>query len=364
MSPLVAFDESGNTGQNLLDPAQPVFALASVLLSDEDARSLLALATPPGASEAKFSRLRGSGEGRRRLVAFFESPLLPVHTVKLSIFHKPFLATTKIVDLLVEPMAHAAGHNLYEKRGNLALANLLHAVTSSFCGQAAFESLQERFVAMVRNRDATTVQSFYDQLTELRRCNKAPEFDGTLRMLAATRPVAESSPFGTDGNALDPAVPTFFDLASQWTATLQQPSDVMHDASKPLARERAQLELVMTEAHPPTLFTRGGVKRQLPLLAKGVAFGDSIDVPQIQVADLIAGAAAAVCAASVRGRDDDLRRALTPTKLWTMIDAADPVWPTDAIDPSELGVGDDEEALDVVADIVASELRRRRWNEG
>ncbi|WP_432706847.1 DUF3800 domain-containing protein [Klebsiella pneumoniae] len=34
--PNIYFDESGNTGSNLLDPNQPVFSLASCSFSDND----------------------------------------------------------------------------------------------------------------------------------------------------------------------------------------------------------------------------------------------------------------------------------------------------------------------------------------
>src|SRR3954466_13162037 len=94
--PLVAFDESGNTGQNLTDASQPVFVLASLCLSDADARSLTSIATVPGAKEAKFARLRSSGPGQRRLTAFLNSVLLPPSSVKITAYHKSFMITTKI----------------------------------------------------------------------------------------------------------------------------------------------------------------------------------------------------------------------------------------------------------------------------
>jgi hypothetical protein len=38
----VAFDESGNSGQNLLDPDQPVYTLASVARADEEVSTRVA----------------------------------------------------------------------------------------------------------------------------------------------------------------------------------------------------------------------------------------------------------------------------------------------------------------------------------
>lgn len=61
--PTVHIDESGNSGQNLLDPNQPVFALAAVELADDDAERIAA--TLRGDSdEAHYTKMRRSGGGR------------------------------------------------------------------------------------------------------------------------------------------------------------------------------------------------------------------------------------------------------------------------------------------------------------
>src|SRR6267142_2013884 len=55
-NPKVAFDEAGNTGQNLLDPSQPIFVLSSVSLSDSDAAAIRDLVGRSG--ELHFKKLR------------------------------------------------------------------------------------------------------------------------------------------------------------------------------------------------------------------------------------------------------------------------------------------------------------------
>lgn len=77
----VAFDESGNTGGNLLDGEQPVFALASVQLSNDEAAALVAsLGTKQG--ELKFSSLRSSGPGRRKILTLLKAEVLSPHPRK------------------------------------------------------------------------------------------------------------------------------------------------------------------------------------------------------------------------------------------------------------------------------------------
>jgi hypothetical protein len=60
----VGFDESGNTGEDLLNAQQPVFVLASVHVSEEDASSLLGLRT----RELHFTREKNSQKGRQKIL--------------------------------------------------------------------------------------------------------------------------------------------------------------------------------------------------------------------------------------------------------------------------------------------------------
>ena len=71
MKHVVAFDESGNSGANLLDPEQPVFALASLRVSDDLAAEILC----DTAKELKFNRLRRSADGRQKVLRILNSEL-------------------------------------------------------------------------------------------------------------------------------------------------------------------------------------------------------------------------------------------------------------------------------------------------
>src|SRR5947208_417377 len=138
MKPLIAFDEAGNSGGNLLDPEQPVFVLASVHLENNRA---LELASPDG-TELKFGTLKRSERGQRRIIELLNSPDLDGDSVLIASFHKPFMVITKLVDLLVEPLRYAGGIDLYERGANLALANLFHFTMPTFLGSQRFEALR------------------------------------------------------------------------------------------------------------------------------------------------------------------------------------------------------------------------------
>lgn len=357
--PLVAFDETGNTGQHLLDPAQPVFVLASVHVDDATAEQLASTLRSTQMPEAKFITLKGSSPGRKRILEFLREPLIgnAAH-VKAALYHKSFMVTTKIVDILMETLAHEMDFDLYQDGANLALANLLHTVTPEFCGAAAFAELQRGFIAMCKGKSQETVEAFYEQVAELRRLNCHAPFDETLGTLAATRAIVDRAIDEKERVLLDPAVPAFFDLTAQWTAELNVPFTIAHDESKPLAHERERLELLMTTAEQGRVLAGPGPKRKLPLLATGLTFADSKRVPQVQLADVIAGALATLYRAVASNRFDDFVTALRDDTLLQEI-TGEPFWPTRALSSAEFGTGRSSEALEIVMAISDRERARR-----
>src|SRR6266516_1286949 len=136
---LVAFDEAGNTGQNLLDPEQPVFVAAAVRVPHEAAAEIVQRITRGHVGEGKFSKLRRSHRGRMTILDALKHPSLVPENVRLSAYHKRFMVTTKIVDMLVEPLYYRSGIDFYKGGQNLAFANMMHALTGVFCGQEEFD---------------------------------------------------------------------------------------------------------------------------------------------------------------------------------------------------------------------------------
>ena len=54
MNPFVAFDESGNTGQDLLNHNQPMFSLAPVYLSDAKTEETINILTTQTDQEIEY----------------------------------------------------------------------------------------------------------------------------------------------------------------------------------------------------------------------------------------------------------------------------------------------------------------------
>jgi hypothetical protein len=176
-------------------------------------------------------------------------------------------------------------------------------------------------------------------------------------MLAHTRVLADRRP-AWSAIELDPAIPGFFQLVSKWTERFGCPFRILHDASKPLAVSQEDLERSMDPSVPPALVGFDRRRFAYPLSATGIMFGSSREHPQIQLADLIAGAMAYVAAR----RDEEggfhselLRtRALDTHVAW--------VWPTTAVTPEDLDTvrTDGVDAVDAVTDWLSRNPRKYR----
>ncbi|HEY5956548.1 MAG TPA: DUF3800 domain-containing protein [Polyangiaceae bacterium] len=327
--PCVAFDEAGNTGANLLDATQPVFVLASVLLTEEVA----ALASLE--RELKFATLRRSASGRRAVLDILNHNALRSEHCVVSGIHKKFMAVMKIVDLLFEPLAYAGGLDLYERGANLAMANLLYTTLPTFVGEALCETLVRDFVAMAREPDRRNVDQFFEAVRNAYEAASPDNLKHELGALMASRAVVEGAPEAFNANAMDPAFPSFVMHASEWTGRLDTPFDIVHDSSKLIEGEQLILEAMMSVSDTPRLMGYDRRKMHFPLRATGITLRDSRSEPSIQVADIVASSCAYMMRSQLLSDGDPFVGELLGTRLFqgTWL----PVWPSPEVTPQGLG---------------------------
>lgn len=328
---VVAIDESGNTGQNLLDAEQPIFALASVLLAEQEADELVREVLGTSGREAKFTALRRSRRGRARLLELFSSPLLSKETVKLAAYHKRFALCAHLVDLLVEPAARHDGLDLYEGGASHSLAELLHWTMPVLLGEPTWEGLLRDFQSLVRERTEAAVGRFY---ARVRRVWHIAEGAGNnasdllVFILASEKLIHEiASEMGP--TTVDPAIPTFFSHCASWTHDLRAPFDVIHDESKPLAEDADFLQSLMRDEEPS--FDLPGIT--LPLACRDLRFVPSKQHPQVQIADIVASATTYSLRQILERKEDCFSR-----QLGERIDAllTHTVWPLQLFWPHQL----------------------------
>lgn len=353
MEPVVAFDESGNSGAHLLDAEQPAFVLASVRLSDAEAAEVL----PARTNEYKFATMKRSRAGQRGILSALSSSLLTSDSFLVSGTHKRYLALTKMVDLLIEPLAHRDGIDLYSQGANIAMSNMLYFFLPPFLGVKVFDELLSRFVTMVRWPDSKSIDRFYRLLeTGVRKHRKKESVMSELGLLLATRPVAQDQAKWWDSTALDPAIPAFVEHASIWTGRIQGSFSIMHDVSKPLAEEQLILEAMMSATEPRGEIGYDRRKMHFPIAARGIDFCDSRTSLQLQVADLIASAAAYCLKAAILEKRDEFSQAILETPA--LSHPFMPLWPERKVTPEELGTTElgGVDANDYVGNYISNRL--------
>ena len=147
---IVAFDESGNSGPNLLDPDQPVYGLASVCLDHGSADLLVNRLRGPQASELHYSRMRGRVSGRAGILEILKSDLLAETPPSVAVAHKAYMIVGKLVDQMIEPAFAGRGKNICEGDSHVGLTNSFYLDGSSVCGAERWDSLLRSFVEAVR----------------------------------------------------------------------------------------------------------------------------------------------------------------------------------------------------------------------
>ena len=337
-TPTVFFDEAGNTGAALTDSAQPVFVLASTGLTDDEAEGVLGVVRTPQAKEAKFSALRKSDSGRRRLLDLVGSTQLGPERVKSLVMHKRFMVVSKLVDIIEETLMHESGIDLYERGANLALANLHYLVSPVFCGEQRFDEFLASFVEMIRRPTPTSKARFFQAARGMYDgCSDADHKASFAPYIYAERCIDDILD-GVTYLALDPAIPSFFALCTAWGSQIGEPFHAVHDASKPMAAERSTFEAMMDPAIEAAIIGYDRRKFEFPLKATGITFADSLDHPALQLADLIAGATAHWAASLARGEKDEFAEALAASGVQRF--AFDALWPTPDVTPEALGTGE------------------------
>lgn len=357
---VIAFDESGNSGGDLLNHDQPVFCLGSVTLTPDQLAEAEAALRMVKAPEWKFGKVKNTPAQLRALTELLERPWVTSDVVKVYPIHKQFMTVSKFVDLLHEPLARLNGVNLYEQGAALATANLLVAVLPVFLGQTRFARLLQLFVACVRTGGDTELQRFeaevhkvYDFLQKKHPGPVASSF-APVCLSCKRRELWLDNPCPDE---LDPLVPAYFVLVERWGRSLNQPFVVLADDSKALARQRDHLmKMAAASIEPQLIPITGGEYASYPLRITEIKTTCSKASREVQFADLVCGAANYVLLQIVQRRPlDEIQTRLRDVFAGKALYAGG-IWPSNDVTPegveAEHVVG--ETAVDFAVRVLSS----------
>ncbi|OBW40239.1 hypothetical protein AB670_03437 [Chryseobacterium sp. MOF25P] len=155
------FDESGNSGENLLDKEQPVFVLLSHNLSQEQSLELLNN-FDTNSDEIHFKKIRRYYKNHQKLIDVLNSDLIDYSSVKIAYYYKKFAICAHLVDQVVETYYFKNGMSFYEESLNIKYANALYMYCESFELQYEFNKLLELFQKMFRDKTIDSIDEFYE----------------------------------------------------------------------------------------------------------------------------------------------------------------------------------------------------------
>ncbi|KQT33683.1 hypothetical protein ASG29_06635 [Sphingomonas sp. Leaf412] len=290
-------DESGQTGPNLLDPQQRLFAYSGVATSDEEAWRLLAAARRDHGvldDELKATALLKSERGR----LFVRDILRAVEgRYSVVVYDKALALCAKVFEYVYEPVFQDRPELLYEKDLHRFVA--MYCYTFLITRDELGEEAVRQFLAFMRTYDPAAAPLLFGDGGGGRTFDGNP-FEMVTRFANGYRDaiVADNQ---SERDALRPGTLTL-DLAASGLFSLLchfgqegRPLDVTCDEHPQL--ERIAPALVGGEDDPALQRARRMASGGAPLgwsLARPIDFDDSRNRPALQIADLVAGTAGAV----------------------------------------------------------------------
>jgi hypothetical protein len=337
---LIYCDENGNTGERLLDAEQPFFVLASNDYSKGEAEELVRGLLSQGAAEAKFKTLKKTPSGRARLAQLLVDPRFNAARIAAFVIDKRFMVFTKLVDIVMETLLHEArGVDLYKSGANLATANMMHYVVPAFCGQSTTIEMLEAFVQLVRRRAPKDIDRYVAAGLALVEACSDREMKDFLRPFFSRQLLPRWLPSQPE-NALDPAIPSLFKLIDTWGRRKLDRFTVVHDRSKPIIASEELFKRMMAEANEGSrLIGYDRRKFLFPLLADGLLHEDSALFPQLQLADVCAGALSHYLRCKREGIKDEICEVMDATDALSWV--VDAMCPSPAVTPQDLGTEDE-----------------------
>jgi hypothetical protein len=353
------FDEAGYTGPDLVNLEQPVFVRASSILDKVEATHLLdSCFGSRRRGEVKHSKFVRRRPGRSRIIEFLRQLAEYKGQSVFYAVHKEYVLLAFLVDFWLEPALRADGINLYERGANIGFVNMSYMTLGATLGPEGRRELLRRFQVMVRDRTIFAYESFWGWLREAAHRNEIID-SGFGPLLVAERRLGFPHLCRLPPDLLDLGDYGFLPTIDYWREELPNTEFlVFHDTSAMVERNRERWEAILDPKNPSALVGQDRRTIVFPLPVRGLRTEDSSHNPQLQVVDLLAGAARKMMNALATGTVGEYEEALLEIGL---LDACiGCVWPSTAVTSEALDTEGPviADAAEFITEIVQQHQRR------
>jgi hypothetical protein len=293
MTPVcVWFDESGFTGEDLVNPDQRYFALASSIINDEEASDILHQCFPDlGGDEAKFTMLLRRHRYRPGLLKFASMlPALGERTFAYLI-DKRFSLLIKLVDYLIEPLVYGSGRDFYADGYARAYVNTLYADLLKLGPPGLLEETTNIWNTFARAPSEQTMDELKAFLTL-----KATELDTPLssfyRMAAggADEFLSPGERFETFTDSNELQVTSMLNSVMHWRTMTTADLSIVHDESSSFFKQRRMWNALTRDDAPSfKMLAASGMSAIFPLRVVETRSERSERSRAVQLCDVLAG---------------------------------------------------------------------------
>jgi len=291
----IYLDESGFTGDDLYNPEQRYFVIASTIIGDNEADQILRKCFPRyQGPEFKFTNIWKRGTNRNGLRALATE--IPPLADKMFIFivDKRFSLLIKIFDYLVEPAAYASGYDWYADGWGMRYMNSVHRDLLLHGSEELYDETVRLWDAFARSPSEVTITAFADHLAGTAAVS-VPPLSSMFALLG--RGLLS---FKTDNPRLEDfedsneiQVTSVFSSLVRWRQ--QRPEDfrLVHDESNAFLKQRGTWNAMLRDDVEPQRFPIGnGTDVEIPLRVRSTTGVRSEDSAAVQLCDVLAGFAA------------------------------------------------------------------------
>jgi len=290
----IYFDESGFTGYNLLDPRQPVFAIASTDIEPSLAEKILKESFPKyQGKEFKFSNINNSSNfsGLATLGTLLKQY---ADRIYLHVIDKKFATFAKMVDFLVEPAITSAGYDFYANGFCHKYANYIYFGLTQIAEKNVYDDLVSFYLKFSRK---PSEESLIELWSELQVLKGEVGSDAELyldQMIRGCEILEEHFDLETFKETNDLQLTTMLAVVAHWRQQTKEDFIAVHDDSSNFLRKRKTWKAITSESvHPQRHPLGDGSSVEFPLRVVQTVSMNSADSYTIQLCDILAGFATA-----------------------------------------------------------------------
>lgn len=293
-------DESGFTGNNLLDKETPFFAYSSVAVSNDEAKDYVQKIITDykvQAGELKFQKLIKYSKGRQAIAHILTTFS---DRAKVTVHHKKYNLACKFYEYIFEPTIASKNSIFYNLGFHRFISHLLYLHFQSKSDYA--EEIFNDFYELMRAKDNAGLVYLFSSLSLP---NIPPALDTIREFCVHQRDVINEDldslkGTGTGKWILDLTHASLLSLLGEWGQEFNQ-MEVFCDASKPL-QEQIGIFQIMVNKDEKLFMELAGQQHAISFnLASLPQLVDSQSHPGIQIADVLAGTFAFVFRENLKG---------------------------------------------------------------